>query len=82
MKLILALTDKSIENNKVAIASKEKKGWFMWLSTCGVVDRIVGYHNKRGFISDICYRTKKSFWGDLWHVITSKNSTVIICRHI
>ena len=82
MKLIIALTNKSVKRKKVAIQSTEKMGLFIWISTLGSVDRIIGYHKKRGWINDKCYNTGLSFLGDLWRCIRFKSGSIIICKHL
>ena len=81
-KIKLVWTLKQAEKQNVSIDKREVKGYFIWLCSCGVVDRIVGYHFKRGFISDICYGGKRFWMKDLFHSLFSKKGTIHITRFI
>jgi hypothetical protein len=81
-KIRLVWTLKQAEKQKVSIDNKEIKGYFLWLCDCGVVDRIVGYHFKRGFIADICYGDKRIWLKDLINSLFSKKGTIHITRFI
>jgi hypothetical protein len=54
-KINFSFSVKKAEMLKQAIEHKEKKGYFIWICTHGSVDRIVGYHFRRGWIADYCY---------------------------
>jgi len=77
MKFTIALSEKQAKKKKVAIDNFERKGLFIWICTCGSVDRIVGKHKKRGWIADYCYNTKRHWLRDLF-----KADRIILTRYI
>jgi hypothetical protein len=81
-KIRIVWTLKHIEKQKIAVGTKEIKGYFLWLCTAGVVDRIVGYHNTRGWIADICYGPKRNWVKDFFRSVFHKKGSIHITRFI
>lgn len=81
-KIRLVWTLNKAKKQKVAIDSEEIKGYFIWICSCGIVMRIVGYHFRRGFIADICYGTKRSWFIELLKSIFSKKGSIHVTRFI
>lgn len=65
-----------------AIESKLNKGYFIWIGFDGSVDRIVGYHFRRGWIADYCYHTGNHWIKDLYRSLKHKNGRIFITRYI
>ena len=78
----IAWTLKQVKKKSIKIDSKKVKGYFIWIGSCGAVDRIVGYHKKRGFIADMCYYSKKKWYIQLWKTIWNKKGFIHITRFI
>jgi len=81
-KIRIAMTLKSAKKQKINIGSEEPKGIFIWIVSCGIVDRIVGHHKKRGFIADVCYQTNHHWIKDLLISLFSKKGSITITRYI
>lgn len=82
MILRIAWTLKQVRKKKISIDNENVKGYFIWIGSCGVVDRIVGYHFKRGWIADTCYYTGNHWIKDLWRSIISRKGFLHITRYI
>lgn len=67
MKIKISLTKKQAIKQRQKCDTTEYKGLFIWIGSGNVVDKIVGYHKKRGFIADKCYNTGKHWIVDLFH---------------
>lgn len=81
-KIRIAMTLKSIKKQKISVDSETPRGIFIWINSCGIVERIVGYHKTRGFITDVCYQTNNHWLKDLWFALFSKKGSIFITKYI
>ena len=75
-KINFSFSVKKAKMLKQAIEHKHKKGYFIWIGSHGSVDRIVGYHFRRGWIADYCYFTKNHWIKDLYKCMKSKRGRI------
>jgi hypothetical protein len=73
---------KQVKEQGVKIDSNKVKGVFIWIVNVGVVDRIVGYRLRRGFIADYCYYTGNNWIKDLFYTLRSEKGLIRITRYI
>ncbi len=82
-KIVISLSLKACKQQRVNIADEHVKGLFLWIGSGNVVDRIVGFHKKRGFIADYCYNTGNFWLKDLFlSLFKWKDGFVRITRFI
>lgn len=81
-KLYFTWTLKQAEKQNVNIETKYVKGIFLWIGTHNSVDRIVGYHLKRGFIADYCYYTRNNWIKDFFRCLFDIDGFIRLTRFI
>lgn len=81
-RIRISLTLKQAAKQFQNIGSAEPKGIFIHTGSFDVVDRIVGYHKKRGFVADYCYHTGNHWLVDLFRSLFRKNGFVRITTFI
>lgn len=83
MKVSATLNLKQIKKHKLKVSDSTPRGLFLWIGSDNVVDRIVGYHNQKGFIADYAYNTGNNWLKDLYlSLFKYKNGFVRLTRYI
>ena len=81
-KFYISLRLKTAKKQKVRLESNEIKGLFLWIGGENVVEWVVGYSFKRGFVADKAYHTGNHWIKDLFESLTRKEGFVRLTRFI
>jgi hypothetical protein len=84
-KIKITWTFSQVVKHRLAVQSMGLKpmGVFLWLGSGNTIDRVVGYHFKRGWIADYCYQTRNHWMKDLYFSLFKvKDGFVRITRWI
>lgn len=64
-KFHISLKLTTAKRHRQKISSDEAKGVFLWIGSANVVDWIIGYHYRRGWMADNVYYTGNHWLKDL-----------------
>ncbi len=83
-KFSITWTFAQVIKHRVAVDNLQTnpQGVFLWIGSHNSVDRIVGYHFKRGWIADYCYNTRNHWLKDLLQSVWMKQGFIRLTRWI